>query len=86
MDDVGGCTVTVDLGIALAGHVTVAQYRRPKIKMRLERSITLDCLIRRLGIPGAYVGFVTINGEKRSWDTLVAPNDAIVLFPYITGG
>ena len=86
MNDAGGCTVTVDLGIALAGQVADAQYRRPKIKMRLERPITLDCLIRRLGIPGAYISFITINGEKCGWDTLVAPNDAIVLFPYVTGG
>jgi len=76
----------VDLGIALARHVAVEQYKQAKINMQLHQPITLQQLIGRLGIPPEYIGFIAINGERRSWDAVVAPNDAIVLIPFITGG
>ncbi|HBX23458.1 MAG TPA: MoaD/ThiS family protein [Desulfotomaculum sp.] len=86
MHDTQNFTVTVDLGIALARHVTVEQYKQAKINMQLQQPITLQQLIMRLGIPPAYIGFIAVNGERRSWDVLLEPNDSIVLIPYITGG
>jgi len=86
MQDVQSFTITVDLGLALARHVAVEQYKQAKIKMQLQQPTTLAQLICRLGIPPEYIGFIAINGERRSWDAVVEPNDAIVLIPYVTGG
>ncbi|MBF7081530.1 MoaD/ThiS family protein [Desulfallas sp. Bu1-1] len=78
--------VTVDMGIALARHVVDEAYRKPKVNVRLPRGATLRQLVDRLGIPGDYISFVTVNGEKKTWDEKLNPGDKVILFPYITGG
>ncbi len=86
MSNTGPFTVSVDLGIALSRLVADENYKKPKIALRLDQPLTLGQLIKQLGIPEKYIGFVTVNGEKRGLDTVTRPGDNIILFPYITGG
>ncbi|WP_435050874.1 hypothetical protein [Desulfoscipio gibsoniae] len=34
-----------------------------------------------MGIPGEHISFVTVNGERKDWDSLLGPGDKIKLFP-----
>lgn len=89
MNNKGVSTITVDLGIVLARLPVVESYKRPKISMELAelpRPKTLRILIKHLGIPERYISFITINGEKKDWDTPVRAGEHIILFPYIVGG
>lgn len=86
MNDPGSYTVTVDLGIVLARRAAGLTGAPPRVIMTLAGRVTLRELVLRLGLPGEYVGFITVNGNKRDWDTVVEPGDEIVLIPYVTGG
>lgn len=79
-------TVTVDMGILLACQVMEEEYKKPKITMQLNQKLTLRQLVDRLGIPEKYIGFITVNSDRSTWDTVLKPHDEIVLFPCITGG
>lgn len=79
-------TVNIDLGILLAGQVTKEEYKKPKITMKLSKRITLRQLIAQLGIPEKYISFITVNGDRCGWDTVLDTHAEVILFPYIAGG
>lgn len=78
--------VTVDLGVALARLVADEAYRKPKVQVRLHRGATVGELVDLLGIPGDYISFITVNGEKSTRDEQLNQGDRVILYPYITGG
>ena len=86
MGSAGSFSVAVDVGVVMAKLVKAPGYQQPKITVPLPGATTVRQLVDFLGIPPEYVGFVTINGEKKDWASLLGPGDKIILFPYITGG
>jgi len=86
MSNTGVFSVDVDLGVVLAKQVKDPRYQKPKITVELAGPVAINQLINYLGIPGAYIGFVTVNGEKKDWASPLGPGDKIIFFPYITGG
>ena len=86
MDDPAVIKVTVDVGLALAKQATGPWQGKQRPTLQLTYPATVEQLVEMLGIPREYIGFVTINGEKKDWASYLEPDDQIMLFPYITGG
>ncbi|WP_034629818.1 MoaD/ThiS family protein [Desulfotruncus alcoholivorax] len=86
MSSAGIFSVDVDLGVVLAKLVKEPCCQKPKITVSLAGPATVRELVAFLGIPGEYISFVTVNGEKKDWASPLGPGDKIILFPYITGG
>lgn len=78
--------IKVWLGIFLANCAQNHPDKQPTTHMHLEKPVSVDEIIDLLGIPRAYIGFSTINGERVDFNNTVCDGDELIFFPYVTGG
>lgn len=59
---------------------------KKKLSLQLEHSITVEEIVRQLGLDPEEVGLVVINGIQSEMQDPLISDCRLALFPYITGG
>lgn len=52
----------------------------------IEEGMTVDDIIKKLGIPEGESKFAFVNAKKVEFDHVLQNGDTLGLFPYVTGG
>lgn len=73
-------TVTVKL------FATLRTNRFSEKQFELEEAITVEELIKKIGLPSEQVSIIFVNGRHAKQDTVLKNGDEIAFFPPIGGG
>jgi sulfur carrier protein ThiS len=75
----------VKLFASMVRHVPAAQPGIP-FDAEVPDGLTVEALLKRLGLPREEVRVVFINGRARPMEWVLQPNDEVGIFPAIGGG